>query len=88
MDAILKIQTISQRLNLTTDLEILSQITPEKMVLTLMTSPITLQRDVKVGLLYSCLNENDTFSAIQAAVFNYQSLNLNHSCPVLQHIAF
>ena len=53
---------------------------PEKVLLMLMTSLMTLQRDVKVGLLYSCLNEIVTFSEIRFAVFSQSSLNLAHIC--------
>ena len=41
-------------------------------------SLMTSQRDVKVGLLYSCLNEFVTFSEIQVAVFSQLSLSLVH----------
>ena len=43
-------------------------------------------RDVKVGLLYSCLNEIVTFSAIQIAGYNQSSLNLVHICSLIHHI--
>ena len=42
----------------------ISEIMPEKLILMLMTSLMTSLRDVKVDLLYSCLNEIVTFSAI------------------------
>ena len=42
-----------------------SEINPQNVLLMSMTSLMTLQRDVKVSLLYSCLNEIVTFSAIQ-----------------------
>ena len=50
----------------------------QKILLMLMTFPMTSQRDVKMCLLYSCLNEIVTFSAIQVAVFHQSSPNLVH----------
>ena len=46
------------------------------MIFIMMTSPITSQRHVKVFLLYSCLNEIVTFSAIQDAIFDESSPNV------------
>ena len=54
----MKIWNNWDRLILTSDMERSSEIMPEKVLLMLMTS----QRDVKVGLLYSCLNEIVSFS--------------------------
>ena len=63
-----------------------SEIIPEKVFLMLMTPLTTSQRDVKRGLLYSCLKEIVTFSAIQVAVCNQSSLNLVHICSPVRHI--
>ena len=63
-----------------------SAIMTEKLLLMLMTSLMTSQRDVKFGLLYSCLNEIVTFSAIQIATFRKSSLNLIHICSLVPHI--
>ena len=59
-----------------------SEIMPEKVLLMFMMS----QRGVKFGLLYSCLNEIVTFSAIQVAIFSQLSLNLVHICGLVPHI--
>ena len=58
---------------------------PEKVLLMLITSLMTSQHDVKFGLLYSCLYEIVTFSAIQVVVFNQSSLNFTHICSLAQH---
>ena len=57
---------------------------PEKVFLMLMTSLMTSQRDVKIGILYSCLNEIVTFSMIQVAVFNQPSPNFAQICSLVQ----
>ena len=75
-----KFRNILDRFILTSDMERSSEIMPEKVFLMLMTSLMTSQRDVKVSLLYSCLNEIVTFSEIQVAVFSQSSLNLVHIC--------
>ena len=54
----MKIWNNWDRFVLTSDMERSSEIMPEKVILMLMTS----QRDVKVGLPYSCLNEIVSFS--------------------------
>ena len=61
------------------------QIIPEKVLLMLMTSLMTSQRDVKVGSLYSCLNEIGTFSAIQVAVFDQSFPKLVLICRLVPH---
>ena len=55
------------------------------MIFIMMTSSITSRCDVKVCLLYSCLNEIVTFSAIQVTVFYQSSPNLVHICSLPQH---
>ena len=72
---------------LTPDMEGSSETMPEKVFLMLMTSLMTSQRDVKVGLLYSCLNEIVTFSEIQVVVFSQSSLNLVHICSLAPRIS-
>ena len=51
-----------------------------------MTSPMTSQLDVKVGLLYSCLNKIVTFSVIQVVVLNQSSSNFTHLFSLAQDI--
>ena len=51
-----------------------------------MTSLMTSQRDVKFGLLYLCLNEIVTFSAIQVVVFDQLSSNFSHIGSLAQHV--
>ena len=51
-----------------------------------MTSLMTPQRDVKFALLYSCLTDIVTFSAIQVVVFNQSYSNFTHICSLVQHI--
>ena len=63
MAAILKISKYL-RFILTSDMERSLQIVPEKVVLMLMTSLMTSQRDVNLSLLHSSLNEIVIFSAI------------------------
>ena len=65
-----KFRNILDKFILTLDMERPSKINPKKLFWKLMTSLMTSQRDVKVGLLYSCLNEIVTFSAIQVTVFD------------------
>ena len=72
---------------MTSDMKRLSEIKPEKALVMLMTSLMTSQCDVKVGLLYSCLNEIVTFSVIQVAVFSQLYLNLVHICTLVPYIS-
>ena len=81
-----KFRNILERFNLTTDMERSSEIIPKKVFLMLMTSLTTSQRDVKLGLLYSCLKEIVIFSVIQVTVCNQSSLNLAHICSLVRHI--
>ena len=57
-----------------------------KTTLMLMKSLMTSQRDDKIGLLYSCLNEIVTFSEIQVTVFSQSPVNLVHICSLVPHV--
>ena len=80
-----KFWNILDRFILTLDMERPSEMDPQKVLLMLMTTLMTSQRDVKVGLLYSCLNEIVTFSAIKVAVFDQSSPNLVHIWSLPKH---
>ena len=63
-----------------------SKIMPENVPSMLLTELVTSHLDVKVGLLYSCLNEIVTFCAIQVEGYVQLSPNLVHICRLIRHI--